>query len=102
LPDRGPAVPLKRTWEASVLGLPNERFFPAAGAGPLEQEFAQAFMREAALKGVKSPFDLLDCGVGIEKQTRRVSDNRVEAADRVAEGKKDRYRSGTGTSTLAG
>jgi hypothetical protein len=57
-PDRGPAVPLSRTREASVLGLPNERFFPASGAGPLEEEFNQAIMRQAAFKGVKSPLDL--------------------------------------------
>jgi hypothetical protein len=58
LPDRGPAVPLGRTKEASVLGLANERFFPATGSGPLEDEFNQAVMRLAATHGVKSPLDL--------------------------------------------
>jgi hypothetical protein len=57
-PDRGPAVPLGRTKEASVLGLPNERFFPATGVGPLEQEFNQAVMRLTATRGLNSPLVL--------------------------------------------
>ena len=38
--------------------MPNERFFPATGVGPLEQEFYQAIGRLAAARGVKSPQDL--------------------------------------------
>jgi len=56
--DRGPAVPLGRTKEASVLGLPNERFFPATGFGPLEQEFNQAVTRLTATRCLNSPLDL--------------------------------------------
>jgi predicted patatin/cPLA2 family phospholipase len=56
--DRGPAVPRGRTQEASVLGLPNERFFPVTGTGPLQQEFNEAILRQTARLGVKSPFDL--------------------------------------------
>jgi hypothetical protein len=56
--DRGPAVPLGRTKEATVLGLPNERFFFTTGVGPLEQEFNQAVARLAATRGLKSPWDL--------------------------------------------
>jgi hypothetical protein len=41
-PERGTAVPLGRTTQASVLGVPNERFFPFYGTEPLEVEFAAA------------------------------------------------------------
>jgi len=41
-PTRGPAVPLGRTREASVLGLANERFFPLRNVDPLEAEFMAA------------------------------------------------------------
>jgi hypothetical protein len=58
LPDRGPPVPVGRMAEASVVGIPNERFFPATGSGPLEAEFRAAFLRLAAAKGLKSPLDL--------------------------------------------
>src|SRR6185503_20357371 len=36
LPVRGTAVPIGRTAQASVLGVPNERFFPFYGTEPLE------------------------------------------------------------------
>ena len=58
LPERGPAVPTGRTREASVLGLANERFFPALDIAPLEQEFFRATARLAAAHGVKTPLDL--------------------------------------------
>jgi predicted patatin/cPLA2 family phospholipase len=41
-PERGTAVPFGRTTQASVLGVPNERFFPFYGIDPLEVEFAAA------------------------------------------------------------
>jgi hypothetical protein len=41
-PARGPAVPLDRTTQATVLGIPNERFFPLHGMEPLEAEFTAA------------------------------------------------------------
>jgi predicted patatin/cPLA2 family phospholipase len=56
--DRGPAVPRGRAQEASVLGVPNERFFPVTGTGPLQQEFIEAILRQTTALGVKSPFDL--------------------------------------------
>jgi len=42
LPQRGTAVPMGQTTQASVLGVPNERFFPLYGTAPLEAEFAAA------------------------------------------------------------
>jgi predicted acylesterase/phospholipase RssA len=57
-PQRAPAVPDASTRQATVLGIANERFFPASGTGELEREFDQAFMRLAASKGVKSVLDL--------------------------------------------
>ena len=44
-PVRGPAVPLDKTARAKVLGLPNERFLPLLGPGPLEAEFMGAVER---------------------------------------------------------
>jgi hypothetical protein len=58
LPDRGPAVPVGRTAEATVLGIRNERFFPFEGVGPLEAEFMQAIERQMQARGVKAPGDL--------------------------------------------
>ena len=57
-PDRGPAVPSGQAQRATVLGIPNERFYPASGSGALEQEFIESFTRLAATKGLKSPLDL--------------------------------------------
>jgi predicted acylesterase/phospholipase RssA len=42
IPARGTAVPIGQTTQASVLGVPNERFFPFYGIEPLEVEFAAA------------------------------------------------------------
>jgi predicted acylesterase/phospholipase RssA len=58
LPERGPAVPRGQTTQASVLGIPNERFFPLAGTGALESEFVAAMQRKAKVQGVASPLDL--------------------------------------------
>ena len=44
-PARGPAVPIGRTTEASVVGLPNERFYPLYSTDPMEREFAAAATR---------------------------------------------------------
>jgi predicted acylesterase/phospholipase RssA len=45
-PQRGTAVPLSRTAQATVLGIPNERFFPVYGTAPLEVEFNAAVERQ--------------------------------------------------------
>jgi predicted acylesterase/phospholipase RssA len=52
LPVRGTAVPIGRTSGASVLGVPNERFFPLYGTGPLEIEFAAAIDRLRQARGI--------------------------------------------------
>jgi len=51
-PTRGTAVPLDRTTQASVLGVPNERFFPLYGTAPLEAEFAAAGDRLRRARGL--------------------------------------------------
>jgi hypothetical protein len=51
-PTRGTAVPLDRTMKASVVGLPNERFFPFYGTSPLEAEFAEAARRLRQARGL--------------------------------------------------
>src|SRR6478752_1359178 len=43
--EREPAVPKSGTLQASVLGLPNERFFPAHGTDALEAEYRAASQR---------------------------------------------------------
>ena len=53
-PTRGTAVPLDRTTQASVLGIPNERFFPLYGTAPLETEFAAAADRLRRAQGLAS------------------------------------------------
>lgn len=45
VPRREPAVPTGKAIQASVLGLPNERFFPLIDSAPLEQEFRAAIDR---------------------------------------------------------
>ena len=57
-PERGPAVPIGRTREPTVLGIPNERFFPALGIDPLEAEFVAAMERQVRARGLKSLADL--------------------------------------------
>jgi hypothetical protein len=49
---RGMAVPVERTTQASVLGVPNERFFPLDGTGPLGVEFAAAADRLRSSQGL--------------------------------------------------
>ena len=50
--ERGSPVPRTATVQASVLGLPNERFFPIAGTDPLEAEFAAAVQRLRRARGL--------------------------------------------------
>ena len=54
LPTRLPAVPVGRRPEVTVLGLPNERFFPSDPEGQLglQQEFAAAVQRNIARRGL--------------------------------------------------
>jgi Patatin-like phospholipase len=49
---RGTAVPMDRTTQASVLGVPNERFFPLYGTAPLEAEFVAAADRLRRAQGL--------------------------------------------------
>jgi hypothetical protein len=51
-PQRGTAVPMGQTTQASVLGVPNERFFPLYGTAPLEAEFAAAADRLRRTQGL--------------------------------------------------
>ena len=50
--ERGIAVPMGRTTQVSVLGVPNERFFPFYGMEPLEVEFAAAGDRLRRAQGL--------------------------------------------------
>ncbi len=61
-PARGPAVPLAQTRQASVLGLPNERFFPLSGADAMLAEFMAAAQRQRAARGLApdAPLPALD------------------------------------------
>jgi hypothetical protein len=61
LPVRGTAVPMGRTLEASVLGIPNERFFPLYGTEPLEVEFAAAADRLRKSHGLAANAPLPEC-----------------------------------------
>jgi len=51
--EREPAVPKSGTLQASVLGLPNERFFPAHGTDALEAEYRAAVQRRLRFLGPK-------------------------------------------------
>ena len=44
-PVRGPAIPTGKADKATVLGVPNERFYPAINIEPLEEEFADTVRR---------------------------------------------------------
>src|SRR3954451_21996387 len=48
---RGPAVPKSGTLQASVLGLPNERFFPSHGSEAIDREFKAAVQRRRRFLG---------------------------------------------------
>ena len=58
LPERGTAVPAGRSTEATVLGLANERFFPAHGSAALEAELGLAVDRQVRTLGLKSRAEL--------------------------------------------
>src|SRR4051794_29670309 len=49
--ERGPAVPKSGTLQASVLGLPNERFFPSHGPEAIDREFKAAVQRRGRFLG---------------------------------------------------
>lgn len=51
-PERGTPVSPGETTRATVLGLANERFFPAQGIGPFEQEFLAAMARRQRALGI--------------------------------------------------
>ncbi|HEY1856624.1 patatin-like phospholipase family protein [Acidocella sp.] len=51
-PTRGPAVPLGQTTRASVLGLPNARFYPTYGTDALYAEFLAALRRREKTLGL--------------------------------------------------
>ena len=53
LPERGAPVPRTGTTRATVLGLPNERFFPIAGTDQLEAEFQAALPRLRRVRGLR-------------------------------------------------
>jgi hypothetical protein len=55
---RGSPVPRDQLQKASVLGLPNERFFPVRGSDQLEAEFIAAAQRQMARRGLGSLADL--------------------------------------------
>jgi len=57
-PERGTAVPLDRTTQATVLGIPNERFFPLYGTDPLEAEFIAAGDRLRRAQGLAADANL--------------------------------------------
>ena len=61
---RGPAVPRGQTGRASVLGIPNARFFPALGSAPITAEFQAAVTRRRMVRAPPPgeplpPLDLL-------------------------------------------
>src|ERR1700759_4843017 len=62
IPTRGAAGPRGRSSAATVLGLPNERFFPteAAGQAALQQEFVAAVQRQLVLRGLPPTAPLPD------------------------------------------
>jgi hypothetical protein len=45
-------VPAASSTTATVLGLPNERFFPTVSTAPLEQEFFAAVARQRSSQGL--------------------------------------------------
>jgi predicted patatin/cPLA2 family phospholipase len=53
-PVRLPAVPRGQTTKATVLGLPNERYFFLEDAGAIDREFLAAGAREVALRGLSA------------------------------------------------
>jgi hypothetical protein len=56
--DRGTSVPTTQTFKASVLGLPNERFYPTVGVEALEDEFEAAARRQVARRKLRTTAEL--------------------------------------------
>jgi predicted acylesterase/phospholipase RssA len=54
VPERGPTVPAGSAAHATVLGIPNERFFTASDVTPLETEFQDAIARLRRTRGLAS------------------------------------------------
>jgi hypothetical protein len=52
IPPRGTPVSAERATAATVLGVPNERFFPTVSTAPLEQEFIAAVGRQRISQGL--------------------------------------------------
>jgi len=50
-PERGPAIPRGKAGQASVLGVPNERFYPSFDTSALEAEFLAAVRRQQQTLG---------------------------------------------------
>jgi predicted acylesterase/phospholipase RssA len=70
-PERLDAVPRARTLQATVLGLPNERFLPGEGIGPFEREVMTTLTRGQELRGAprgiyNKPLNLLAVSGGGE------------------------------------
>ncbi len=57
-PGRGAPVPIGSSQSATVLGLPNERFFILSGTEGLEAEFMAAAERQRRARGLKSVSEL--------------------------------------------
>ena len=55
---RGPAVPHAEATRATVLGVPNERFYPIVDLRPAQEELMQAAERRRRFYGVATPFDM--------------------------------------------
>jgi predicted acylesterase/phospholipase RssA len=55
---RGPAVPRAQSMRATVLGLPNERFYPMVDVGPIERELAESAERRRRSYGVATAYDI--------------------------------------------
>ena len=58
LPERGDAVPSGRTRNATVLGLPNERFFPTLDIAPFDAELVETLERQARARGLTTLTDM--------------------------------------------
>jgi len=55
---RGPAVPRTAATRATVLGVPNERFYPFTDLKPAQEELMQAMERRRQAYGVATAFDI--------------------------------------------
>ncbi len=65
-PERLSAVPRDRTGAASVIGLPNERFLPLSGIGPMGADVMAAIARGDVASGPSRPLNLLAVSGGGE------------------------------------